>query len=34
MEALRKIYKDDLEETIVSFINAEATKLTAVCWTS
>ena len=26
MEALRKIYKNDLEETIVSFINAEATK--------
>lgn len=26
MEALRKIYKADLEDTIVSFINAEATK--------
>ena len=26
MEYLRKIYKDDLEETIVSFINAETTK--------
>ena len=26
MEALRKIYKDDLEETLVSFINAEVTK--------
>ena len=26
MTALRKIYKDDLEETLVSFINAEATK--------
>ena len=26
MDALRKIYKADLEETIVSFINAEATK--------
>ena len=26
MEALRKIYRDDLEETLVSFINAEATK--------
>ena len=27
MEYLRKIYKDDLEETIVSFINAETTKI-------
>lgn len=26
MEYLRKIYKDDLEDTIVSFINAETTK--------
>ena len=26
MDYLRKIYKDDLEETIVSFINAETTK--------
>ena len=26
MDALRKIYKADLEDTIVSFINAEATK--------
>lgn len=26
MEALRKIYKSDLEDTIVSFINAETTK--------
>ena len=26
MDYLRKIYKDDLEETIVNFINAEATK--------
>ncbi len=26
MDALRKIYKDDLEDTIVSFINAETTK--------
>lgn len=26
MDALRKIYKGDLEETIVSYINAEATK--------
>lgn len=26
MEYLRKIYKSDLEETIVSFINAETTK--------
>lgn len=26
MNALRKIYKDDLEDTIISFINAEATK--------
>ena len=26
MDYLRKIYKDDLEDTIVSFINAEATK--------
>lgn len=26
MEALRKIYKGDLEDTIVSFINAEVTK--------
>ena len=26
MAALRKIYKDDLEDTIVSFINAEETK--------
>lgn len=26
MEALAKIYKDDLEETIVSYINAEMTK--------
>ena len=26
MEYLRKIYKDDLEETVVSFINAETTK--------
>lgn len=26
MEALRRIYKDDLEQTLVSFINAEATK--------
>ena len=26
MEALRKIYKEDLEATIVSFINAEVTK--------
>lgn len=26
MAALRKIYKDDLEDTIVSFINAEGTK--------
>ena len=26
MEALRKIYKEDLEETLVNFINAEATK--------
>lgn len=26
MEALRKIYKSDLEDTIVSFINSEATK--------
>ncbi|OUQ62830.1 hypothetical protein B5E53_17010 [Eubacterium sp. An11] len=25
MEYLRKIYKDDLEDTIVSFINAEIT---------
>ena len=26
MDYLRKIYKDDLEDTIVSFINAETTK--------
>ena len=26
MDYLRKIYKDDLEEIIVSFINAETTK--------
>ena len=26
MEALRKIYKNDLEETIVNFINSEVTK--------
>ena len=26
MEYLRKIYKEDLEDTIVSFINAETTK--------
>lgn len=26
MESLRKIYKEDLEETLVNFINAEATK--------
>jgi type I restriction enzyme R subunit len=26
LEALRKIHKDDLEQTLVSFINAEATK--------
>mgnify|MGYP000986545819 FL=1 len=26
MEALGKIYKGDLEETIIGFINAEATK--------
>lgn len=26
MDALRKIYKDDLEETIVNYINAEATQ--------
>ena len=26
MAALRKIYKSDLEDTIVSFINAEVTK--------
>ena len=26
MEALRKIYKSDLEDTLVSFINAEVTK--------
>lgn len=27
MDALRRIYKDDLEQTIVSYINAEATKV-------
>ena len=27
MEALRKIYKSDLEDTLVSFINAEVTKV-------
>ena len=26
MELLRKIYKDDTEDTVISFINAEATK--------
>ena len=26
MEALRKIYKSDLEDTVVSYINAEVTK--------
>ena len=26
MEALRKVYKQDLEETLVSYINAEVTK--------
>ena len=26
MEALRKVYKDDLEETLVNYINSEMTK--------
>lgn len=31
IEKLRKIHKDRLEDTIVSFINAECTKKGAVC---
>ena len=31
MEKLRKIHKDRLEDTIVSFINAECTKKRAAC---
>ena len=30
METLAKIYKDDLEDTIVNFINNEATKKTRI----